>query len=79
MRRRAPQLAARRGIVTRDETAFLLEALAAVDAADDDAIGDHRAGRVRVALREIGLGRAPDLAAGARVDAQRSPRHTWRG
>ena len=51
-----------------DEAAGVGEPLAAVDAADHDAVGDDRRGGVREALRVVGLGRLPDLLAGAHVD-----------
>jgi len=54
--------------VSGDEAAFLLEALATVDAADDDAPRHHGPGGVGVALAVVRLDRLPDLLARARVD-----------
>ena len=56
------------GVVAGDEAAGVGEALAAVDAADHDAVGDDRCGGVREALGVVGLGRLPDLLARAHVD-----------
>ena len=55
-------------IVTGDEAAFVLEALAAVDAADDDAVRDARPARLGEALPVIGPRGPPDRLARPRVE-----------
>ena len=56
------------GIVAGDEAAFVLEALAAVDAADDDAVRDARPARLGEALPVIGPRGLPDRLARPRVE-----------
>ena len=51
-----------------DEAAVGLVALAAVDAAHHDTIGDQRPGRVRVTLAVVSFHAAPQLFAGACID-----------
>ena len=66
--RRTPQLHARIGVVAGDEAAVVLEPLAAVDAADQHPVCDHRTARMREALPVVGLDRAPGRLAAARVE-----------
>ena len=67
-RRGPPQLASRIRVVARDEAAFLLESLAAVDPADHDAVRNQRACGMREAFLVIGLLRSPQQSAGARLE-----------
>ena len=64
----APELRAGVRVVAGDEAAFVLEALAAVDAADDDAVRDARPARLGEALPVIGPRGLPDRLARPRVE-----------
>ena len=67
--RGAPELLAGVRVVAGDEAAFVLEALAAVDAADDDAVRDARPARLGEALPVIGPRGLPDRLARPRVES----------
>src|SRR6266571_144717 len=63
-----PELLAGRRVVAADPAAVVAVPIAADPTGDDDAVHDHRAGGVRIALGAVGDRGVPYLLAGARVE-----------